>query len=128
MEIARLNREDQLDGREEEQADSMLISRALDFISDCYDHPLRVEQMAEVCHISETHFRRIFIQCMHMTPVEYLNRVRVKMACDMLRTTNDQVNFQIPNLLFTQSTDSRRRELQRKIYGVHPQAWHLMIH
>lgn len=40
----------------------------------------------------------------------------------------NQRNFQIPNLLFTQSTDSRRRKLQRKIYGVHPQAWHLMIH
>ena len=121
VEIARLNREDQLDGREEEQADSMLISRALDFISDCYDHPLRVEQMAEVCHISETHFRRIFIQCMHMTPVEYLNRVRVKMACDMLRTTNDQVGVIAARVGF--STLSTFNRNFKQIMGKTPQKW-----
>ena len=123
MELARMNRESEekqeLDG--EENADSTLIARALDYISDCYDKPIRVEQLAEVCHISETHFRRVFCQCMHMTPVEYLNRVRVQMACDSLRKTNDQVGVIAARVGF--STLSTFNRNFKQIMGKTPQEW-----
>lgn len=123
MEVARLNREDaeEKEQREEDGADSTLIARALEYIGDYYDKPIRVEQLAEMCHISETHFRRVFCQCMHMTPVEYLNRVRVKMACDSLRKTNDQVGAIAARTGF--STLSTFNRNFKRIMGKTPQEW-----
>lgn len=123
MELARLNRDigEEKGQVEEDAAGITLIARALDYISDCYDKPIRVEQLAEICHISETHFRRIFCQCMHMTPVEYLNRVRIKMACDSLRKTNDQVgNIAMKVGFSTLSTFNRNF---KQIMGKTPQEW-----
>ncbi len=123
MELARLNREtvEGEDLMQEDAPNSMLISRALDYISDHYDKSIRVEQLAEVCHISETHFRRVFCQCMNMTPVEYLNRVRVKMACDQLRKTNDQVGVIASRVGF--STLSTFNRNFKQIMGKTPQEW-----
>ena len=123
IELARINRDEEQDGElvEEQGADATLIARALDYISDYYDKPIRVEQLAQVCHISETHFRRVFCQCMHMTPVEYLNRVRVKMACDSLKTTNDQVGVIASRVGFSTLFTFNRNFKQ--IMGKTPQEW-----
>lgn len=91
MEIARWNNE----SKEEDAYSGLMpgggestIRNALDYISMNYDKPFHVEDLAEKCHISETHFRRLFSEYMKMTPIEYINKVRVQMACNDLRTTN----------------------------------------
>ena len=35
--------------------------------------------------MSETHFRRLFESCMNMSPVDYINLVRIQKACDLLK-------------------------------------------
>lgn len=70
---------------------SMLVSEALDYISEHYMEPIRIEKLASVCYVSETHFRRVFSSSMNMAPLEYINMVRIQNACDLLKKTNDTV-------------------------------------
>ena len=44
-----------------------MISRAIDYISQCYMEDIRIGDLAKACHISETHFRRVFTSYMHMS-------------------------------------------------------------
>ncbi len=64
------------------------ISPALDYIEDNYMNQFPVETLAELCHISLTHFRRIFLQVMDVSPLHYLNGVRITKACELLTNTN----------------------------------------
>ena len=63
------------------------IRPALEHIRDNFANPTKIAQIASVCHMSESHFRRLFEENMGMTPVDYLNQVRIKKACDMIRKT-----------------------------------------
>lgn len=100
---------------------SMIISRAVDYISKVPERPVKIEELARMCHISETHFRRVFGECMQMTPVEYINRVRVRRACDALERTNKSVSDIAAGTGFgTVSTFNRNF---RQIMGVSPQQW-----
>ena len=49
------------------------------------------DTLAELCHWSPTHFRRVFSQIMGMSPLEYINQVRIAEACNMLCTTEDSI-------------------------------------
>lgn len=86
--LARENMNERQKTRSGNENTVALISDALDYVSDHYMEPLRIESLAEFCHISETHFRRLFSSSMKMSPLEYINLVRVQNACEMLRKTN----------------------------------------
>lgn len=60
------------------------IRPALQYIEEHYVRPLKVSEMAAASHLSESHFRRLFEQCMNRTPGDYLNFVRIRNACDHL--------------------------------------------
>ena len=89
--LAALARKNQDDGQEVKEDKKVLISDALDYISDHYMDSIRIEKLAGICHISETHFRRIFSSYMNMGPLEYINLVRIRNACELLRKTDSQV-------------------------------------
>lgn len=100
---------------------SMIISKAVDYISKVPERPVKIEELARMCHISETHFRRVFGECMQMTPVEYINRVRVRRACDALERTNYSIGDIAAGTGFgTVSTFNRNF---RQIMGVSPHQW-----
>lgn len=61
------------------------ISGALDYISAHYMEEMRVADLARKCSLSETHFRRVFVECMKMTPGEYLMLVRIQNACELIK-------------------------------------------
>ena len=71
-------------GRDRQGALSEHIRPALQYIEEHYTQPLKVSEMAAASHLSESHFRRLFEQCMDRTPGDYLNFVRVRNACDHL--------------------------------------------
>lgn len=75
-----------------EEKTSVFISDALSYISDHYMEPLRIEKLAAQCHISETHFRRLFSKYMSIGPLEYINLVRIQNACEMLKKTDEMVS------------------------------------
>ena len=68
-----------------------MITRVLDYVSYHYMEDIKVEDLANICHISETHFRRVFTSYMKMSPLEYINTVRIYTACELLENTDEPV-------------------------------------
>lgn len=88
--FARENRLDTMDTGHEKV--NILISDALNYISEHYMEPLRIEMLADYCHISETHLRRLFSFYINMGPLEYINLIRIQNACEKLRKTDNFIS------------------------------------
>lgn len=98
-----------------------IVSRAMDYISDHYMEPIRVEQLAKYSHLSETHFRRVFTEYMHMGPLEYINTVRIRTACEHLKKTEEPVADIAHKCGFT--TNSTFNRNFKQMMGVTPVEW-----
>lgn len=61
------------------------ITAALDYVRLEYANNIRVEELAKASHMSETHFRRVFESYMNMSPMDYINLMRVQKACDIMK-------------------------------------------
>ena len=64
------------------------VEAALRYVEEHYREPLHAGDLAAVCGLSETHFRRLFQKNMQMTPMEYVNKVRIREACRLMLETN----------------------------------------
>lgn len=121
-EVARLNRKSEEEPVQEEKGKlTNMISRALDFISYHYMEDIKVEDLAKYCHISETHFRRVFTAHMKVSPLEYINTVRIHTACEHLQKTDDSVADIAHKCGFT--TNSTFNRNFKQIMGVTPNEW-----
>ena len=66
------------------KASGLQLENAIDYVEQHYQEDFKIADLAQQCHMSETHFRRIFQKKMNMTPIEYVNFVRVKKACELI--------------------------------------------
>lgn len=66
---------------------SLAISPALQYIRKNYMFDFPMENLAPLCHMSPTHFRRTFHSIMGYGALTYLNRTRIAKATVLLRTT-----------------------------------------
>ena len=122
VEIARLNRPSEEDRVAEETGKlTNMITRVLDFVSYHYMEDIKIEDLAKSCHISETHFRRVFTSYMKISPLEYINTVRVHTACELLQKTDDPVADIAHKCGFT--TNSTFNRNFKQIMGVTPIEW-----
>ena len=122
VEIARLNR-DSGEDKVAENAGKLtnMITSVLDYVSYHYMEDIKVEDLANICHISETHFRRVFTSYMKMSPLEYINTVRVYTACELLETTDAPVADVAHKCGFT--TNSTFNRNFKQLMGVTPLEW-----
>jgi AraC-like DNA-binding protein len=97
------------------------IQNALKYVEEHYADPIRIEELAKECHISETHFRRLFSEYIDMTPVEYVNLVRVLRSCEALRSSNASMSTVAQNCGF--STVSTFDRNFKQVLGVTPYQW-----
>lgn len=124
VEMARLNPElIEESGRAEKnrRADTLQITRALEYVGDHYDREIKIGDLAQLCHLSETHFRRIFARCMGVHPIDYVNQVRIRNACQLLKKTNDSIMEISIKCGFGSSAAFNRNF--RKFMGVTPNEW-----
>ena len=100
---------------------SLQLERAIEYVDANYPNAFRIADLAEVCHMSETHFRRIFQEKMNMTPVEYVNFVRIRKACELIDKTDISMEEVAGKVGFvTPSTFNRNF---RRIVGTSPYQW-----
>lgn len=97
------------------------ISRILDYITIHYNENIRIEEVAAQVHLSETHFRRIFEEHMNMTPVEYINFVRVQNACEMMKKTDYSMDEVAIRVGYTAVSTFNRNF--KKMIGMSPYQW-----
>lgn len=62
-----------------------------DYIDSHYSQPLTLEVLAEMCHGSPYHLQRTFKRIKSMTPVEYIQMVRIAHAKDQLNTSDKSI-------------------------------------
>ncbi len=74
-----------------EQSHTFAIVPALNFIKNNYMNQFSVDTLADICGLSPTHFRRVFNNAMGVSPLEYLNTIRITKACHLLRSTEDSI-------------------------------------
>ena len=67
------------------------ISTAIEYVAKHYHEKITVHSLAKACHLSETHFRRVFSQTMKISPQGYINLIRIEAVCKLLRTTNEPI-------------------------------------
>ena len=72
-------------------ADIMLLSPAISHICSHYGEDISVPELAKLCNLSVTHFRRLFRRTMGRAPSEYLLEVRMRMARSLLKSTEISV-------------------------------------
>ena len=51
------------------------------------DRNLSVEELARLCSMSDTYFRRLFLREYGTTPLNYIHRLRLTLALELLRTS-----------------------------------------
>ncbi len=97
------------------------IAAALDYINKNYEQPIRVKELADICNMSETHFRRVFQEYINMTPMDYVNLNRIQKACNMMKKGNDSMDaVAIKCGFLTTSTFNRNF---KKFVGTSPYQW-----
>ncbi|WP_342554278.1 AraC family transcriptional regulator [Paenibacillus sp. FSL R7-0652] len=115
-------REQELQGRQPD----LVISPALEFITRSYMMPVTIDELAELCHLSTTHFRRKFHEIMGTTPLDFLNSTRVEEACKRLKSTDASV-LSISEQVGFRSISSFNRCFAR-LMGESPKAWRTGTH
>ena len=69
------------------------VVEAIKYIQGHYDNPsLYVKEVAENIHVSESHLRRLFINDLGQSPIEYLQACRIEHAKEMLLYGSDSLS------------------------------------
>lgn len=100
---------------------AIVISPALDYIKENYMMNFPMEKLADMCHLSQTHFRRVFGEIMNTSPLNYLNTTRILQSCILLRTTEESI-LSISEQVGFRSVSSYNRHFS-EIMGTQPSDW-----
>lgn len=65
-----------------------LIEKAKHIIDNCFDDRYKLATVMKELGISQNHFIQLFRQQFNLTPVEYINKLRVEKAMEMLSNTD----------------------------------------
>lgn len=64
------------------------LQNCLDIIHANYREALTLEQLADICSLSPSYLTKVFKENFKVTPIQYLIRYRIDMACHMLLQSN----------------------------------------
>lgn len=100
---------------------AFILRPALEYINDHYVEPCSVDKLAGLCHLSQTHFRRLFLSIMGTTPLQYVIQIRIRQACILLNTTSEPITS-IAQAVGIASISSFNRNFQQ-VMSVTPQQY-----
>ncbi len=99
------------------------IRPALVHIELHYNEDIKIREMAEICNISEAYFRKLFVKCMKVSPLEYINTMRIQKACELLQKQDIPVNTLAWKVGYSSVSTFERNF--KKIVGDSPKQWRL---
>ena len=100
---------------------SLCIRTALSWIYEHYAEPVSVRDLAERCHVSESHLRRLFHASVGISPLDYIQHYRIRQACHLIHLNRDPINVIAGNVGYS-SLSSFNRQF-RQYLGQSPSAW-----
>jgi len=100
------------------------INSVIDFIDEHLEERINLEKLAEIACFSQFHFHRLFCSMLNETPLDYLNRVRLTKAANMLIASYDKSITQIAlSVGFTSSAVFSRSF--KNYFGLSPKDYRL---
>lgn len=102
-------------------AASKKIEPAIAFLAGNFTQAFSVDELAQRCGLSSAHFRRLFHQCLGVSPRGYLFKLRIEMAKVMLRERQDSV-LDISMAVGFVTLSSFNRQF-KGLVGVSPRQW-----
>ena len=97
------------------------ISPALNFIFSHHHMPITIPELAEICGMSTTNLRRLFLKNMKISPLDFINHFRIRMASALLSST-DASMLDISLRVGYDTLSSFNRHFKR-ITGLSPREW-----
>ncbi len=97
------------------------IAPAISYIAQNYMNDISIEELSRLCHISTSHFRRLFKQVLGWAPLDYLQVMRIDRACVLLYNCEQSVT-DIGLQVGYPSPSSFSRQF-RRIHGISPSQW-----
>ena len=94
---------------------------ALDHIHQHYMQNFPLDDLAALCRISPTHFRRLFREQIGTSPLQFLHQTRILKSCSLLRSSSLSV-IEIAGQVGYNSLSSYNRQFH-KAMGCSPTAW-----
>lgn len=99
-----------------QNSDYSKIAKSIKYMEENVTNTLTCVDFAKMCNLSESHFRKLFKQQMNMTPMQYNNVVKIKYACQHLKTSNCRILTLSDYLGFANPSDFCH--LFKKLVGV----------
>jgi AraC family transcriptional regulator, activator of mtrCDE len=100
---------------------TLVISPVLEYIYQNYMSPITIDFLADLCHLSPTHFRRTFHEIMGTAPLDFINSTRIDEACKLMKSTEDSI-LSISEQVGFRSISSFNRCFS-KLMGEAPREW-----
>lgn len=102
-----------------------VIAPAVHYVAQHYMDAITVDDLAAVCHLSTTHFRRVFRQILGHSPLDYVHMVRIDRACVLLYNHDHSVT-EIGHQVGYATPSSFLRQF-RRIHGSSPNQWRIRM-
>ncbi len=83
--------------------------------------PLSVSDVAQLCHVTPTYLIRLFNRYMGVTPKEYMDKLRVERACELLQYTDKSMEEIAVSAGFSEARQMRR--VFHEIAGMSPREY-----
>ncbi len=105
----------------EKQLQDFYIHEAINYMEANYHRELTVEEIANACQLNRTYFSKLFKARKGCPPQEFLIRLRLSKAADLLRTTTASIgdicaSCGYPNQLYFSQAFKQH-------YGLSPREW-----
>lgn len=118
----------QYDGRMENEtqmgqtiAETDMVNRGMQFIQHHLETPLKIQDLCEYLHVSESYLHKTFTKVMHLSPNYLILLCKVKKAEQMMKTTPNTIKEIAERLCF--SSQYYFSTVFKRFYGVSPRAF-----
>lgn len=98
-----------------------VILPAIMYINNHYGEEIAIQDLSDLCHLSVTHFRKLFKDIMNTSPLDYINRLRIRKSCAFLYGNNESIHGISMKVGFT-TLSSFNRQFQM-VMGISPSQW-----
>ena len=97
------------------------ISPALNYIFSHHHLPIAIPELAEICGMGTANLRRLFLKNMKISPLDFINHFRIRMASALLSSTDASI-LDISLRVGYETLSSFNRHF-KKITGLSPREW-----
>ena len=106
--------------QDQEDKTSMRIARSVSCLEQNFRDDFSIKELAEMSYVSERHFLRQFSEVYHTTPHQYLIKLRLQHACDLLE--NEKNGLSIADIAYESGFQSNSyfSRIFGQTYGMSP--------